>query len=178
MKLFDWLGPRGSLLVFCGIIWIQTGIGTMQGYAGQPTDAPHLLVPGLIRGLVWVVAGVLAIVLAPTRSIKYHKFSITMLGIMPVVQALSYLLSWVVSWSLFQAIFPTFPLAGYPRAEYTSTFWQAEFLLVVVLMLAPATWKMISNYLVKEESGEFDRTTKAVTTGDTAANEESDGGTT
>lgn len=161
MQLFDWLGPRGSLLLLCGIIWLQTGIGTLQGYSGAPDDAPHLLVPAAIRGVAWILAALVAIALAPTRSIKWHKVAISTLSVMPVIRLCSYLLSWVVSWSVFQGIFPHFPLDGAAKAEYLSTFWQSEVLLVVALMLAPATWGMITKYLREEETGDYDRTTKS-----------------
>jgi len=162
MKLFDWLGPRGTLLLLCGFIWIQTGVGTLQGYSGAPDDAPHLLIPATIRGSLWIISGIVAIVLCPTRSIKYHRVAITVLPLMPLVRLISYLFSWMCSWSLFNFAFPSFPLDGSARAEYQSTFWQADLLLVVALMLAPATWKMISNYLSQEQLGDYDRTVKVV----------------
>lgn len=165
-------------MLLCGFIWVQTGIGTLQGYSGVPTDAPHLLVPSVIRGILWILTGALALGLCPTRSIKYHKYAITALAIAPVIRLLSYLMSWVISWSAFQAIFPHFPLTGAPNAEYSSTFWQAEIVLVGVLMLAPATWKMVNSYLVREGTGEYDRTnntTRAVASGDAANDAESDG---
>jgi hypothetical protein len=163
MKLFDWLGPRGTLLVLCGFIWIQTGVGTLQGYSGSPDDAPHLLVPSLIRGTLWIISGIVAIAVAPTRSIKYHRIAITTLPLMPTVRLVSYLFSWVCSLSVFQYFFPHFPLDGSAQAEYSSIFWQADLLLVITLMLAPATWRMISNYLEQEQSGDYDRTTKTAT---------------
>ena len=39
-------------LIPCALIWIPMGIGTMNGLAGKPRDAPHLLIPQDIRG--WV----------------------------------------------------------------------------------------------------------------------------
>lgn len=158
MRLFNWLGPRGTLMLICGLIWIQTGIGTLQGYSGSPTDAPHLLIPASIRGAMWIITGIVAIILCPTRSIPYHRIAVTALGVAPVVRLCSYLMSWIFSWSAFQALFPHFPLSGAPNAEYSSTFWQAELLLVIVLMIAPATWKMVRGYLLIEETGKYDRT--------------------
>ena len=158
IRLCDWLGPRGTLMLFCGLIWIQTGIGTLQGFSGVPTDAPHLLIPSIIRGSLWIVTGLVAVILCPTRSIKWHKFAVPLLSIAPVIRLISYLMSWIISWSVFQTVFPHFPLSGTASAEYSSTFWQAEFLLVLVLMVSPATWKMVREYLLKEETGEYDRT--------------------
>ena len=37
-------------LIPCALIWIPMGIGTMNGLAGKPRDAPHLLIPQDIRG--------------------------------------------------------------------------------------------------------------------------------
>ncbi|WP_337124123.1 hypothetical protein, partial [Staphylococcus aureus] len=80
----------------CSFIWIQVGIGTIQGYSGKPADAPHLLISGDIRGSIWILCAVIAFFLALKKTTEAHRWAIIALAFMPVVRLVSYLLSWVL----------------------------------------------------------------------------------
>jgi len=85
-------------LLPCALIWIPMGIGTMNGLAGKPRDAPHLLIPQDLRGWVWIVTGLAAlVVLVADRHRSEHgtRVAAALLLIMPLVRALSYSLAGV-----------------------------------------------------------------------------------
>lgn len=147
-----WLGPRRVLLVFFALISIQTGIGTLQGFSGNPKDAPHLLIPQDVRGVLWILFALIAVFLLTKRKIKTDKLAITFLAFMPILRLVSYLMSWILS---FDALMDTLfnDVAGFQGARnafYLSLPYQAEVLILIVAGWSPSKWKMVSRFLSEE----------------------------
>lgn len=149
------LGPRGSAIVLTAIIFIQVGIGTVQGYSGKPNDAPHLLVSGEYRGSAWIFFALAAVLLAFRRRRKSDAVAIVLLSVMPVVRLISYSLSWFLSLDIVGDYLQNTPgLQGSPAAGYGTTSWQSQILLLIMIMWLPSRWEVVTTYLSREEESE------------------------
>lgn len=115
---------RGRLwLIPCAILWVPLGIGTMNGLAGRPDDAPHLLVPGELRGWAWIITGLLALVILlrdKKMTEKATRTAAAILLVMPAIRAASYSVAGL--WALVD-LDGGGGLQGSPQAYYTSAPW-------------------------------------------------------
>lgn len=170
-----WLGPRGSAILLCAVIWIQVGVGTIQGYSGKPSDAPHLLLSGDIRGVLWITFAVIAVFLACSAAHPRHagrrkplyRYALVSLAVMPVVRLISYGLSWVLSLDVVGDILNDSPgFQGSQAAAYGTTSWQVQCLLIVVIGWFPASWEALNRYLSEEEWDDEDREEKRLEKGE------------
>lgn len=89
----------------------------------------HLLIPGWIRGLVWL--GVAAFAAATAWSRKWSTVALGLLWIPPAVNLASYLMAWVVSSEWV-------PGHGYPDGWYAAGFFLALVGIVILAAMSPA----------------------------------------
>lgn len=149
-----WLGPRRLLILIFALISINVGIGTLMGYSGSPTDAPHLLIPHFIRGWVWVITAVVAIGLLFKRKMGSDKNALFLLTIMPMVRLVSYLMAWALSIDGLPLFNDVTGLQGAPNALYTSFPYMLQILIIIAAGWAPARWSIIKDYLRAEKRDE------------------------
>lgn len=135
-------------LIPCALIWIPMGIGTMNGLAGKPTDAPHLLIPQDIRGWAWIITGVVALVVlvadhrhreAPTR------IAAAVLLFMPLVRALSYSIAGV--YAIVDLDGDGEGLTGSPDAYYTCLPW---WVISLAILTQAINWRSIGRGVIRK----------------------------
>ena len=86
-------------LIPSAVWWVLLGAGTIQGFAGRPEDAPHLHVPEVLRGWVWIGTGLLALVILLSDhkgDERRTRLAAALLLVMPIVRAVSYSWAWWV----------------------------------------------------------------------------------
>lgn len=137
-------------LLPCALIWIPMGIGTMNGLAGKPRDAPHLLIPQDLRGWVWIVTGLAALVVLLAdrhRSERGTRVAAAVLLIMPLVRALSYSLAGVYA---VVDLDGDGGLNGSPDAYYTCLPWWA---ISLAILTQAVNWRLIGRCIVARVGG-------------------------
>ena len=137
-------------LIPCALIWIPMGIGTMNGLAGKPRDAPHLLIPQDLRGWVWIVTGLAALVVLVAdrhRSERGTRVAAALLLIMPLVQALSYSLAGVYA---IVDLDGNGGLNGSPSAYYTCLPWWT---ISLAILTQAVTWRHIGRCIIARVRG-------------------------
>ena len=137
-------------LIPCALIWIPMGIGTMNGLAGKPRDAPHLLIPQDIRGWVWIVTGLAAlVVLVADRHRSEHgtRVAAALLLTMPLVRALSYSLAGVYA---IVDLDGNGGLNGSPSAYYTCLPWWT---ISLAILTQAVDWRHIGRCIVARVRG-------------------------
>lgn len=137
-------------LLPCALIWIPMGIGTMNGLAGKPRDAPHLLIPQDIRGWVWIVTGLAALVVLVAdrhRSERGTRVAAAVLLIMPLVRALSYSLAGVYA---VVDLDGDGGLNGSPDAYYTCLPWWT---ISLAILTQAVNWRLIGRCIVARVRG-------------------------
>lgn len=137
-------------LIPCALIWIPMGIGTMNGLAGKPRDAPHLLIPQDIRGWVWIVTGLAAlVVLVADRHRSEHgtRVAAALLLIMPLARALSYSLAGVY---VIVDLDGNGGLNGSPGAYYTCLPW---WIISLAILTQAVDWRHIGRCIVARVRG-------------------------
>ena len=137
-------------LLPCALIWIPMGIGTMNGLAGKPRDAPHLLIPQDLRGWVWIVTGLAALVVLVAdrhRSERGTRVAAALLLIMPLVRALSYSLAGVYAITDLDG---DGGLDGSPDAYYTCLPWWA---ISLAILTQAVNWRRIGRCIVARVRG-------------------------
>ena len=137
-------------LIPCALIWIPMGIGTMNGLAGKPRDAPHLLIPQDIRGWVWIVTGLAALVVLVAdrhRSERGTRVAAALLLIMPLVRALSYSLAGVYA---IVDLDGDGGLDGSPSAYYTCLPWWT---ISLAILTQAVNWRRIGRCIVARIGG-------------------------
>ena len=137
-------------LIPCALIWIPMGIGTMNGLAGKPRDAPHLLIPQDLRGWVWIVTGLAALVVLVAdrhRSERGTRVAAALLLIMPLVRALSYSLAGVYAITDLDG---DGGLDGSPDAYYTCLPW---WIISLAILTQAVNWRRIGRCIVARVRG-------------------------
>lgn len=137
-------------LIPCALIWIPMGIGTMNGLAGKPRDAPHLLIPQDIRGWVWIVTGLAAlVVLVADRHRSEHgtRVAAALLLTMPLVRALSYSLAGVYA---IVDLDGNGGLNGSPSAYYTCLPWWT---ISLAILTQAVNWRHIGRCIIARVRG-------------------------
>lgn len=129
-KLHQHVGLRAEGAMLVGVIWILIGAGEM---AREVPLAPvpgvwHLLIPAQISGFLWILSGVGAMILAPTKDRSGQ--GLFLLTIVPGIRFFSYFWSWVVH------VIPGIQ-EGNPRGWFSSLFYLVMILLVVFLSRIP-----------------------------------------
>lgn len=128
-------------LIPCALIWIPMGIGTMNGLAGKPRDAPHLLIPQDLRGWAWIVTGLAALVVLVAdreRTECATRVAAALLLIMPLVRAVSYSIAGVYSIVDLDGV--GVGLDGSRDAYYTADPWWA---LSLAILTQAINWRRI-----------------------------------
>ena len=137
-------------LLPCALIWIPMGIGTMNGLAGKPRDAPHLLIPQDLRGWVWIVTGLAALVVLVAdrhHSERGTRVAAALLLIMPLVRALSYSLAGVYAITDLDG---DGGLDGSPDAYYTCLPWWA---ISLAILTQAVNWRRIGRCIIARVRG-------------------------
>lgn len=137
-------------LIPCALIWIPMGIGTMNGLAGKPRDAPHLLIPQDIRGWVCIVTGLAALVVLLAdrhRSERGTRVAAALLLIMPLVRALSYSLAGVYAITDLDG---DGGLSGSPDAYYTCLPW---WIISLAILTQAVNWRRIGRCIIARVGG-------------------------
>ena len=137
-------------LLPCALIWIPMGIGTMNGLAGKPRDAPHLLIPQDLRGWVWIVTGLAALVVLVAdrhHSERGTRVAAALLLIMPLVRALSYSLAGVYAITDLDG---DGGLDGSPDAYYTCLPWWT---ISLAILTQAVNWRRIGRCIVARVRG-------------------------
>ena len=137
-------------LLPCALIWIPMGIGTMNGLAGKPRDAPHLLIPQDLRGWVWIVTGLAALVVLVAdrhRSERGTRVAAAVLLIMPLVRALSYSIAGVYAITDLDG---DGGLNGSPDAYYTCLPWWT---ISLAILTQAVNWRRIGRCIVARVRG-------------------------
>ena len=137
-------------LIPCALIWIPMGIGTMNGLAGKQRDAPHLLIPQDIRGWVWIVTGLAAlVVLVADRHRSEHgtRVAAALLLTMPLVRALSYSLAGVYA---IVDLDGNGGLNGSPSAYYTCLPWWT---ISLAILTQAVNWRHIGRCIIARVRG-------------------------
>lgn len=137
-------------LLPCALIWIPMGIGTMHGLAGKPRDAPHLLLPQDLRGWVWIVTGLAALVVLVAdrhRSERGTRVAAALLLIMPLVRALSYSLAGVYAITDLDG---DGGLDGSPDAYYTCLPW---WIISLAILTQAVNWRRIGRCIIARIRG-------------------------
>lgn len=137
-------------LIPCALIWIPMGIGTMNGLAGKPRDAPHLLIPQDIRGWVCIVTGLAALVVLLAdrhRSERGTRVAAALLLIMPLVRALSYSLAGVYAITDLDG---DGGLSGSPDAYYTCLPW---WIISLAILTQAVNWRRIGRCIIARVRG-------------------------
>ena len=157
-KFFGWLGPRRTLLFFLILISIQTGIGTLQGYSTKPINAPDLLIPETLRGLMWISFALVALWAIFKRTMRKDKIAILFLSLMPLLRLVSYVVSWILSIDFLTDTLcnDVVGLQGAPTALYLSVTYQLEIILLITAGWSPNKWKTVSDFIRKEIREEED----------------------
>ena len=137
-------------LIPCALLWIPAGIGTMHGLAGKPRDAPHLLIPQDLRGWVWIVTGLAALVVLVAdrhRSERGTRVAAALLLIMPLVRALSYSLAGVYA---IVDLDGNGGLNGSPSAYYTCLPWWT---ISLAILTQAVNWRHIGRCIIARVRG-------------------------
>ena len=137
-------------LLPCALIWIPMGIGTMNGLAGKPRDAPHLLIPQDLRGWVWIVTGLAALVVLVAdrhHSERGTRVAAALLLIMPLVRALSYSIAGVYAITDLDG---DGGLNGSPDAYYTCLPWWT---ISLAILTQAVNWRRIGRCIVARVRG-------------------------
>lgn len=137
-------------LIPCALIWIPMGIGTMNGLAGKPRDAPHLLIPQDLRGWVWIVTGLAALVVLVAdrhRSERGTRVAAALLLIMPLVRALSYSIAGVYAIADLDG---DGGLDGSPHAYYTCLPWWT---ISLAILTQAVNWHRIGRCIIARVGG-------------------------
>ena len=137
-------------LLPCALIWIPMGIGTMNGLAGKPRDAPHLLIPQDLRGWALIVTGVVALVVLVAdrhRSERGTRVAAALLLIMPLVRALSYSIAGVYA---IVDLDGNGGLDGSPGAYYTCLPWWT---ISLAILTQAVNWRHIGRCIIARVRG-------------------------
>lgn len=138
-------------LIPCALIWIPMGIGTMNGLAGKPRDAPHLLIPQDLRGWAWIVTGLAALVVLVAdrhRSERGTRVAAALLLIMPLVRALSYSIAGL--YAIVDLDGDGEGLSGSPYAYYTCLPW---WIISLAILTQAVNWRRIGRCIVARVRG-------------------------
>ena len=138
-------------LIPCALLWIPVGIGTMNGLAGKPRDAPHLLLSQDLRGWVCIVTGLAALVVLVAdrnRSERGTRVAAALLLIMPLVRALSYSLAGV--YAIVDLDGDGEGLTGSPDAYYTCLPWWT---ISLAILTQAVNWRRIGRCIVARVRG-------------------------
>gem|GEM_PF-1607478 len=138
-------------LLPCALIWIPMGIGTMNGLAGKPRDAPHLLLPQDLRGWVWVITGLMALVVLirdRERTERGTRVAAALLLIMPLIRALSYSVAGV--YAIVDLDGDGEGLTGSPDAYYTCLPWWS---ISLAILTQAVNWRSIGRCIVARVGG-------------------------
>lgn len=129
-KLHQHVGLRAEGTILVGVIWILIGVkGLVREVAVALVPGVwHLLIPSQISGFLWILSGLGAMILAPTKD--WSGLSLFLLTIAPGIRFFSYLWSWVVY------VIPGIQ-EGNPRGWFNSLFYLVMILLVVFLSRIP-----------------------------------------
>ena len=126
------VGRRGTVLLTLGVLWLLLGCSVFLSM-DIPTAAPagvfHLLIPADVRGLLWMLTGVIAMCAAFRPPGFIDAFGWTALYAMPALRMVSYLSGWL-DW-----IVP-FGTPGYERGWVPAITWA----VIVVLVARCAGW--------------------------------------
>ena len=137
-------------LIPCALIWIPMGIGTMNGLAGKPRDAPHLLIPQDLRGWACIATGLAAlVVLVADRHRSEHgtRVAAALLLTMPLVRALSYSLAGVYA---IVDLDGNVGLNGSPSAYYTCLPWWT---ISLAILTQAVNWRHIGRCIIARVRG-------------------------
>lgn len=129
-KLNRHVGLRAEGTIIVGVIWILIGVGELLREAPVPPvpGVWHLLIPPQISGFLWILSGIGATILAPTKD--WSGQGLFLLTIAPGIRFFSYFWSWVVY------VIPGIQ-EGNSRGWFSSLFYLVMILLVVFLSRIP-----------------------------------------
>ena len=113
-------GLRCETLILLGLIWILLGAGVIMGVPEARGGLAFELIPGDIRGGVWIGTGLFAI-MSGLRS-KWTNVALGLLNIMPILRLSSYLIAW----------FDSFVDANLPGSAFNDGWYFASMYLVQV----------------------------------------------
>lgn len=111
------------------IIWPVIGWRAIVGAEVDVPSAMHLLIPGAIRGALWILSGLFAAAIAMNQ--QRNGWGLAVLFFMPFTLTMSYLLSWL------QELIPGEP-PGDPNGWAKAAFTTVLVGLVVLLSHIPA----------------------------------------
>lgn len=130
----DQLGRRGATLLLMGTLWLLVGVSVTHGldapYDEPPPGVFHLLIPETVRGLIWTVTGMLAVVYAFRPPGFSDAFAWTALYLMPTMRTVSFGVGWLdsmIPWGT----------EGYSRGWVPMVTWG----IVVALIVVCAGWR-------------------------------------
>lgn len=125
-----------------GILWSWCGISVWNDFGARLNDAPHLLIPGELRWVVWLFTGGLAIY-AHNKGWKLRRLATPLLFLMPTVRFCSYVTSWLLSTEILDFAVPDYILEGDPRAWGNVWLYPVLDLLVLCALWAPRRWSAL-----------------------------------
>lgn len=138
-KLTKRLDPDEIVTLVVAGLWMWAGWSTWNDLTGKPKNAPHLMIPGEWRSILWWATAVFAVWgLRLPRRCKLRRFSIAFLALMPSVRLFSYTASWVFSWEIIDRLIPDTVLSGDQNAW--ASIWVYLALDFMVLLLAKSPW--------------------------------------
>lgn len=128
------VGLRGEALTLLGAAWILMGVGVLTGqHHPQGTDLWHLTIPETIRGWLWIISGLSALIGA--RCYRLSNIALFLLMLMPMARATSFLWAWIVS------VIPG-PPAGMPGGWFSAVYHLVMIGFVFFTAHIPATsWR-------------------------------------
>lgn len=112
-------GLRCEALMLAGVVWILVGIGVLSHASMPPEGLFFTYIPGPVRGVVWCITGLFAMV-AGFRS-SHTSLALAFLTIMPIVRLMGYMLGWL------QWLWP-----GEQYGEYAAGWFNAMFYVVMI----------------------------------------------
>ena len=133
-KLHQHVGLRAEGTVLVSFIWALIGVGELvrEAPVAPVPGVWHLLIPLQISGFLWILSGIGATILAPTKD--WSGQGLFLLMIAPGIRFFSYFWSWVVY------VIPGIQ-EGNPRGWFSSLFYLVMILLVVFLSRIPDNTK-------------------------------------
>lgn len=126
------LGVRGEAMVLIALAWALMGVGVLTGTAPDISGRGllHLVIPGEIRGLLWLTTAAVAFATCANR--ERSVYGIVALVVMPAWRLVSYAGSFFL-WAVEQAS-PGWHLWAEPHAVhgYSGSWYNSIFYVLMV----------------------------------------------
>lgn len=93
------LFKREKLLCLLGLVWVVQGMSALESTGSRSGNLLHENISIEVRGWVWIVSGIIAVIAAWRPPGMADTFGWAALYIMPMLRSFSYILAWVASFS-------------------------------------------------------------------------------